>query len=518
MLNTQRRRFVRRSTNWFSCVLLLCLLCIGVPAQQKAAPPTTAELRTARYFESVRQQPSLLLAFLKEMPKGADLHNHLSGSIYAESYVKWAAAAHLCVDEQTLVIVSPPCEVKAHLAPMEQAFADIVLYRRLVDAWSMRNWEQSGQSAHDHFFDAFAKFGRAASMWTGEMLADVTAQASRDRVSYLELIFTPDGSQSSMLGSRVGWDDDFSKLREKLLGAGLRDAIAAGQRNLDEAEKERRSLLKCNATQADPGCHVTARYIYQVLRANSREQVFAQILAGFEMASVDSRVVGLNLVQPEDWYVPMRDFSLHMRMLDYLHQVYPKVHISLHAGELAYGLVPPEGLQFHIRESIEGGHAERIGHGVSIMEESDPLSLLREMSARNVMVEICLTSNDLILGLRGHRHPLSTYLQYSVPVGLATDDEGVSRSDMTREYLRAAQDQGLDYLVLKKMARTTLEHAFIEGRSLWNDSRHFKNVSVCQLGRQNPISTDCRRFLDGSTKARLQWDLEAAFTDFERKY
>jgi adenosine deaminase len=258
--------------------------------------------------------------------------------------------------------------------------------------------------------------------------------------------------------------------------------------------------------------------VYQVLRANSREQVFAQVLAGFEMASVDSRIVGLNLVQPEDWYVPMRDFSLHMRMLDYLHQVYPKVHIALRAGELAHGLVPPEGLQFHIRESIEVGHAERIGHGVSIMEESDPLGLLREMSARNVMVEICLTSNDLILGIRGHRHPLSTYLQYNVPVGLATDDEGVSRSDMTREYWRAAQDQGLDYLVLKKMARTTLEHAFIEGESLWNDSRQFKTVSVCLPGRQNPISTDCRRFLDGSTKARLQWDLEAAFTDFERKH
>ena len=45
---------------------------------------------------------------------------------------------------------------------------------------------------------------------------------------------------------------------------------------------------------------------------------------------------------PEDWYVPLHDFKEHMAMIDYLHSVYPKVHIALHAGELAMGLVPPE--------------------------------------------------------------------------------------------------------------------------------------------------------------------------------
>ena len=54
--------------------------------------------------------------------------------------------------------------------------------------------------------------------------------------------------------------------------------------------------------------------------------------------------VGINFVQPEDGFVSMRDYTLQMKMLDYLHSVYPQVHISLHAGELAPGLVPPEGL------------------------------------------------------------------------------------------------------------------------------------------------------------------------------
>jgi len=173
-------------------------------------------------------------------------------------------------------------------------------------------------------------------------------------------------------------------------------------------------------------------------------------------------VVGLNLVMPEDWLVPMRDFSLHMRMIDHLKKSYPRVHVSLHAGELWQGLVPPEGLRFHIRESIEVGHAERIGHGVAVMHERDPLGLMREMARRKILVEICLTSGDVILGVRGKDHPLSTYIAHGVPVALATDDEGVSRSDIMQEYMRAVLDQGLGYRQLKHMARAGLEHAFAD--------------------------------------------------------
>ena len=57
-----------------------------------------------------------------------------------------------------------------------------------------------------------------------------------------------------------------------------------------------------------------------------------------------------------------------MSMLDYLHGVsIPAVKITLHAGELTEGLVPPETLRFHIRESVRMGHASRIGHGAGVM-------------------------------------------------------------------------------------------------------------------------------------------------------
>src|SRR5581483_9714093 len=142
------------------------------------------------------------------------------------------------------------------------------------------------------------------------------------------------------------------KMRNGLLSGGLAQVVSAARQALDREESKMKSGLGCGTAQAEAGCAVTVRYLYQVLRGFPPEQVFAQILLGFELAQVDPRFVGLNLVMPEDWYIPMRDFHLHMRMMDYLHKQYPKVHITLHAGELTQGMVPPKGLTFHIRDSI----------------------------------------------------------------------------------------------------------------------------------------------------------------------
>src|SRR5262249_10808988 len=207
-------------------------------------------------------------------------------------------------------------------------------------------------------------------------------------------------------------------------------------------------------------------------------------------------------------------------MLKFLRSKYPHAHLSLHAGELAPGLVPPDGLTFHIRESVMTAEANRIGHGVDVMHENDSDALLREMAKRKVMVEICLSSNDTILGVSGRQHPLATYLKYGVPVALATDDEGVSRSEISREYLRAVQDQGLGYLQLRTMARNSLEYAFIPGASLWSDAKTFVPVAQCRndLLAMKLTSNNCRQLVGGSEKAKLQWQLETAVHEFEQRW
>src|SRR6185437_7206060 len=269
---------------------------------------------------------------------------------------------------------------------------------------------------------------------------------------------------SAGLGTKAGWTDNFDEMRERLNASGIHDVIAPVKHALDAVEGEKNRLLRCDdEAHADDGCKVTVRYIYEVYRGTPPEQVFAEIMAGFEIVHQgDHRYVSVNPVMPEDGPVSMRDYDLHMRMFAYFHKLYPEVHLTEHAGELAPGLVPPSGLRFHVRDAVEIGAAQRIGHGADIMEEDRPLDLLHEMAKKKVAVEICLTSNDLILGISGNRHPFPVYLKYGVPVAISTDDEGVSRSDMTHEYLRAVEGYGLTYLQLKKIVRNSIEYGFME--------------------------------------------------------
>ena len=150
------------------------------------------------------------------------------------------------------------------------------------------------------------------------------------------------------------------------------------------------------------------------------------------------------------------------------------------------------------------------------MHEDDALGLLQAMAERNVFVEICLTSNDSILGVSGLNHPFPIYRKYGVPVALSTDDQGVSRSNMTQEYMRAVQTYGLTYADLKQMSRQSLEHSFLPGESLWSDTKDFKLAAPCATSDTKPATT-CQKLLDTNEKARVQWALEKAYAEFEAK-
>ena len=186
-----------------------------------------------------------------------------------------------------------------------------------------------------------------------------------------------------------------------------------------------------------------------------------------------------------------------------------------------HGAVPPEGLRFHIRQAVEWGHAERIGHGVDVMDEDNAQGLLKEMAQKHVMVEINLSSNEGILGIKGSEHPFPLYRAAHVPIALSTDDEGVSRIDLTHEYVRAALDYHLSYRDLKDLARTGMEHDFLPGESLWAASDVFTApAAACKgqvLGTERP-SADCTAFLGGSEKASAQWELEGRFRAFEARF
>jgi len=539
---------LRRRALTSASLLLLSTLAL-MPALLLAQGSTPGEQRAVRAFDAAKSAKANALALealLARMPKGGDLHMHLSGAVYAETLLKEAAADNLCVNPKALSLVKntgvtnagPVCPQGD--VPAASVFQNQRLYDALVDAFSMRTFVPSaGVSGHDQFFATFNRFNALDNTHAGEWLDEVATRAASQNEQYLEVMLTPSFFDLAPLWNSLGWPAtpagakpdpegdatgtsraELDALRTKLLAGGLGEEAALDAKEFDQALASRARIEHCGKASAAPACAVQIRYLYQVLRAFPPQQVFAQTLLAFEVASADANVVGLNFVQPEDARLSMSEYNRQMHMLDYLHSVYPKAHISLHAGELAPGLVPPDGLKFHVREAVELGHAERIGHGVDVMQESDPRGLLREMADRHVMVEINLTSNDAILGVVPPHHPLPEYRAAHVPVALSTDDEGVSRIDLTHEYVRAAMEYGLGYLDLKAMARTSLEHSFLPGESLWAKPDDFTRVKAACVGQplgesEPPPTAGCAVLLQASERAAEQWELERRFTAFE---
>jgi adenosine deaminase len=537
------KNIMRYRVGFFACFGLAFGLSIfgqavAAQGQDSSTSAQGAEARAARAYEAaVRQGPPALRAFLAQFPKGADLHVHLSGAVYAETFIREAAGDGVCVDAVALTFVKPPCT--GNLVPATKLSGNIdgqsqALYDKLIDSFSLRSFVASaGWSGHDQFFATFDRFGGLKDHY-GEWVDEVASRAAAQNEQYLELMVTPAFSGAAGIARQIGWSPQlaaadpnaFAQFRQQLLDKGLRDEVAADREKVQASETQRKQLERCGTAQAAAVCQVEVRYLYQVLRGNAPEQVFAQTLLGFEtveasMAAKDDLWVGINFVQPEDGFISMRDYTLQMKMVGYLHTMYPNVAISLHAGELTLGLVPPEGLRFHIRQAVELAHAERIGHGVDVMYENNAAELLKEMAAKHVMVEINLSSNEGILGVKGMEHPFPIYRAAKVPVALSTDDEGVSRIDLTHEYVRAALDYHLAYADLKKLARTGMEHDFLPGVSLWarpDDS--VAAVKACENqvpGTANP-SAACKAFLNGSEKAAAQWELERRFRAFEAKF
>jgi adenosine deaminase len=491
---------------------VLALALITAPA---ATAKPSAEARTAHRLAVIRDNPAKLRAFMKAFPKGADLHNHLSGAVPTETLIRFAVEDGLCIDA-TFTATTPPCQPGQR--PASDSATDAAFKTQIVRAWSMQDFRPGAESGHDHFFATFGKFG-AATARKGDMLAEVAKINAAQHVEYLETLVSRQSDKMGALARTVAFQGSFPELRQRLLDNGLPAIASAAIADTDADIARYKQLLRCGTKKADPACAMQVRYDYQVGRSASTELVFANLLLGFELQRRDPRYVGVNLVQPEDSAAALSGYALQMQMIQYLRTVYPSAHVTLHAGEITPGLVSPFDLQSHIRQAVEIAGADRIGHGVDVVNELNSGQLLDEMARRHVLVEVPLTSNEQILGVFGAAHPFVNYRAAGVPVALATDDPGVERVDLTHEYALATTRYDLGYDDLKTLSRASLEHAFLPGHSIWRSPDDYRLAGACKADRpgDRKPSRRCTAFLGQGVKARTQWKLEAAFRGFEKR-
>ncbi len=423
------------------------------------AAPSANEAATARHFASLagaNPQQAELTLFMAQMPKGGELHHHFDGAIYAEKFLEWIDRKAYCIDKSTFrIATTKPAGACVAAADI---IADNTLYRELLQRWSMKDFSNhvAIQPPPDQrFFDTFLYFSPAAYAYLNEGLQHLKQRAIAEHIGYMETIFTfpPIMPEASFDAAILQAGADQNALMAKLYAQLDQDAAFNGRINEYVATAE---AAHANIDDAN----FTLRYQPFVLRLLPPSMVFSNMVSAFKAATKSKLFVAVNIVGGENEFVSMRDYTLHMQMFKFLKAKYPNVTLALHAGELALGQVPPEGLRSHIAQSLAAG-SQRVGHGTSIAHETDAVATMALMREKGIAVEVNLTSNDMILGIKGTAHPVNLYRKHGVPIVLSTDDAGVARNDLTSEYVRFARDYHPSYAEVKKISYNGIRYAFL---------------------------------------------------------
>jgi len=255
------------------------LVISGVAAQDAVTQPVLrrSEEQVSTWLEQHRDRPPIVRAFVQRMPKGGDIHTHLSGAVYAERYLSWAAADGYCVDAVAIKLVLPQdCGKTPNAFPAAELFKRSGVYAALIDRWSLRYSAFAGKSGHDQFFQAFDGFDLISSSPSrkGDMVADVANRAASQHVSYLELLLTTQGGATQQLARSIGWDPtNFAEQRRQLLAKGLPSLVDNGKQELDRIERQTATAMGCGTAKAQPGCRVTIRFLHQAKQVRHSELI-----------------------------------------------------------------------------------------------------------------------------------------------------------------------------------------------------------------------------------------------------
>ncbi|CUI07590.1 hypothetical protein [Massilia antarctica] len=461
-----------------SLLIALALAANAYVANAHAAAPSAKakanEAATARHLAGLiaGAEPKLseLTLFFSQMPKGADLHHHYSGALYAEQYVDFLDKQGLCVNKQTYRIETSKAVIDAQRAlpaaertclSSADVLADDFTYRELLQRWSSKDFDNHGalQPPPDRqFFQTFGFFGPVSNANYNDGLLELKKRAVAENVGYIETMF----KLAPMTGSADADNAMWKAGDDAALTAAMRDWMETLEKApaFNQGVEDYVARIKTNHANVDDE-QFTMRYQAYVLRLVNPSMVFSSMLAGFKAASQSELIVGVNIVGQESLSPSMRDYALHMKMFRFLKTRYPKVKLALHAGELALGDVPPEGLKFHIDQALNVAGADRIGHGIDLAHESNAPAIMKFMREKDIPVEINLTSNAFISGIKGANHPLTLYRKFGVPYVISTDDAGVTRHNLSQEYTLFASRYQPSYAEIKKVSYNGVRYAFL---------------------------------------------------------
>ncbi|RSM54191.1 adenosine deaminase [Amycolatopsis sp. WAC 01376] len=204
---------------------------------------------------------------------------------------------------------------------------------------------------------------------------------------------------------------------------------------------------------ADRGGRIRVGTLLCAMRQHAR----ALEIAGLAVRYRDAGVVGFDIAGPEDGFPPTRNLDA----FEFLRT--NNAHFTIHAGE-AFGLPS-------IWEAIQHCGAERLGHGVRIVEDiktdSDGTVHLGRLAAyvrdRRIPLEICPTSNVQTGAARSiGEHPIGLLARLRFRVTVNTDNRLMSGCSMTSEFAALAEAFGFGLADLEWFTINAMKSAFLD--------------------------------------------------------
>lgn len=237
------------------------------------------------------------------------------------------------------------------------------------------------------------------------------ADAARESVRYLELRFSP-----GFMAYRHGLDVE-----------AVVEAVIAGSQ---AAAKEREMVVP-------------------LIAIASREMGPEVCLDTFRLAAkYQPYVVGVDLAGDEDSHPP----APFAAAFDYAHD--HGLGITVHAGEQT-------GAE-NVRTAVELLHADRIGHGIRIIDHPDIMELL---ATRDIPLEISITSNYIVGAVPSlEEHPVGRLQEAGVPITINSDDPALFGIDLTGELEIYARICSVGPGELLKRQLVALDHGFAPER------------------------------------------------------
>jgi adenosine deaminase CECR1 len=400
-----------------------------------------------RWFEDVKATatPAQLYRFLYAMPKGGDLHNHLTGAVRSEWF--WDAAM---AEEKRGYIYYTRVRIE-NCAPYghnEFGPGKALLMFKDIQASAFEKLDACGKSEFKRLQDLDAREKQA---WLDSMRLDQPYEGRNEFFEAIwerinDLLENPYLICDILLRNMQAFGQEgvvYLETQQGVQGAVRSDGSPY---SVDDVVAIYRRLLASPEAKATG---VEVRFQNPLLRFTPDAEQRLRVLYAITDRYRDL-YVGVNMVGRED-----NDKGYPLRFLPVLRELrrkYPDINLSIHAGEV-------DEPNYHVRDTLLLG-AQRIGHGVNLI--TDPETMLR-MRYGPYLVEINLISNLLLEYVSDYsQHPFPEYLRTGIPVALSTDDRGMWDSNMSDEFFVAVKEFNLSWEEIVKLGRNSLQYSFLD--------------------------------------------------------